>query len=89
MLLTHQEHPLPGATVTSDGRDTLRRLLLERFLYAVIVDVRPETRLVLAVAHLRRRPGYWRARVPKRSASAARSSWRGQADTVDGERDAR
>jgi len=66
VLLTNQEHPLPGTTVTSDGRDTLRRLLLERFPYALIVDVSPETRLVLAIAHLRRRPGYWRARAPKR-----------------------
>lgn len=63
VLLTNQEYPLPGTTVTVNGRDTLRRLLLERFPYALIVDVRPEKRLVLAVAHLRRRPGYWRARV--------------------------
>jgi toxin ParE1/3/4 len=66
VLLTNQEHFLPGTTATSGGGDTLRRLLLERFPYALIVDVRPETRLVLAVAHLRRRPGYWRARAPKK-----------------------
>jgi hypothetical protein len=63
LLLTNQEHPLPGTTVTAKGRDTLRRILLERFPYALIVAVRPDKRLVLAVAHLRRRPGYWRARV--------------------------
>jgi toxin ParE1/3/4 len=66
VLLTNQEHALPGTTVTPEGRDTLRRLLLARFPYALIVDVRPEKRLVLAVAHLRRRPGYWRARAPKK-----------------------
>ena len=66
VLLASQEEPMPGTTVTAGGRDTLRRLLLERFPYALIVDVRPETRLVLAVAHLRRRPGYWRARVLKK-----------------------
>jgi hypothetical protein len=45
-LLTHQEHPLPGTTATADGRDMLRRLLLDRFSYALIVDVRPDRRLV-------------------------------------------
>lgn len=65
VLSANQDHALPGTTVGRDGRDTLRKLLLERFPYAVIVDVRPETTLVLAVAHLRRRPGYWRARTPR------------------------
>jgi hypothetical protein len=40
-VLTNQEPPRPGMTVTSGGRDTLRKLLLERFPYALIVDVRP------------------------------------------------
>lgn len=65
-LDANQEHPLPGTTATPNGRDTLRVLLIDRFPYGLIVDVRPEARLVLAVAHLRRRPGYWRARAPKK-----------------------
>lgn len=40
-----------------------RRLLLQRFPYSVVY--RPETDFVwiVAVAHQRRRPGYWRRRV--------------------------
>ena len=62
LLAANAEHRMPGTTLTDRGRDTLRWLLLPRFPYALIVDVRPERRLVVAVAHLRRRPGYWRAR---------------------------
>ncbi len=42
---------------------TIRRALLPRFPYAVIfMDLGPEVR-VLAVAHTKRRPGYWLNRV--------------------------
>lgn len=38
-----------------------RRFLLRRFPYAVVFDTDPEL-VVLAFAHTKRRPGYWRAR---------------------------
>ncbi|HUH01121.1 MAG TPA: type II toxin-antitoxin system RelE/ParE family toxin [Kofleriaceae bacterium] len=37
-----------------------RRLLLHRFPYAVLYRVVTEEVQVVAVTHLRRRPGYWR-----------------------------
>lgn len=40
-----------------------RRCPTRRFPYAVIYQQRPDTILIVAVAHLRRRAGYWRDRV--------------------------
>jgi plasmid stabilization system protein ParE len=40
----------------------VRRLLLARFPYALAYRVGHDQVTVLAVAHLRRRPGYWRSR---------------------------
>jgi plasmid stabilization system protein ParE len=39
-----------------------RRFLLHRFPYEVVYRVRGEHVLVVAVAHCKRRPGYWRER---------------------------
>jgi hypothetical protein len=40
-----------------------RRYLLQQFPYAVVYDIQPDgSALVLALTHLRRRPGYWRQR---------------------------
>jgi len=39
-----------------------RRLHLHRFPYWVVYRVKPESVLIVAVAHDRRRPGYWRSR---------------------------
>lgn len=39
-----------------------RRFLLERFPYEIVYQLRPERVLVIAVAHCKRRPGYWRSR---------------------------
>ncbi|WP_437185264.1 hypothetical protein SH668x_002363 [Planctomicrobium sp. SH668] len=44
---------------TYHGPHDVRRLLLKRFPYAVVVLVRPEEVVVVAVAHTRRRPLYW------------------------------
>jgi plasmid stabilization system protein ParE len=38
------------------------RVLLHRFPYEVVYRVLPELILVVAIAHCRRRPGYWRER---------------------------
>jgi len=37
----------------------IRRVLLKRFPYAVIVLCRPDEPIVVAVAHTRRKPLYW------------------------------
>jgi toxin ParE1/3/4 len=39
-----------------------RRVLLRRFPFFVVYRVRGEDVQIVAVAHARRRPGYWRAR---------------------------
>jgi plasmid stabilization system protein ParE len=40
----------------------LRRVLVPGFPYGLIYRPEPDRILIVAVAHLRRRPGYWRAR---------------------------
>lgn len=53
----------------ADG-DEVRRLVLERFPYSVVYVVLDSRIVVLAVAHSRRQPGYWRHRLrslPQRS----------------------
>ncbi|QKS30445.1 MAG: type II toxin-antitoxin system RelE/ParE family toxin [Candidatus Accumulibacter similis] len=48
-------NPLLGAVF----RDTRRRYTLRRFPYSIIHQVGAEEIWILAVAHHRRRPGYW------------------------------
>lgn len=52
-------HPDSG---TPDVVDT-RRMRVRRYPYSVVYARRGDHLIVLAVAHDRRRPGYWRARV--------------------------
>ncbi|MCH7398347.1 type II toxin-antitoxin system RelE/ParE family toxin [Belliella sp. DSM 107340] len=40
-----------------------RRCLLNKFPYGVIYQIRDEEILVLAIAHLQRKPGYWNKNV--------------------------
>jgi plasmid stabilization system protein ParE len=40
-----------------------RRLVLRRFPFAIVYRLAGEFVLVLAIAHTRRRPGYWRGRL--------------------------
>jgi plasmid stabilization system protein ParE len=42
--------------------DSVRRALASRFPYAVFFDVEPQRVVVMAIAHSRRRPGYWGGR---------------------------
>jgi toxin ParE1/3/4 len=42
-------------------REGNRRRVLHRFPYSVIYEAQGSTVTVLAVAHHRRRPGYWKA----------------------------
>jgi len=48
---------------TLKTRREVRRSILRRFPYMVVYEIRPQETLVLAVAHVRRRPNYWRRRL--------------------------
>jgi toxin ParE1/3/4 len=52
------EYPELGAPIDA----ALRRLMLPRFPYFLIYSFTPDLLRVVAVAHTRRRPGYWRSR---------------------------
>ncbi len=52
------ENPDTGVVVEA----LYRRLLLDRFPFVVIYRARESTLRILAVAHQRRRPGYWKGR---------------------------
>lgn len=43
----------------------LRRRLVRRFPFCVLYKVDPEAIVIIAVAHLRKKPGYWRKRMRK------------------------
>lgn len=57
-----REYPKLGRAV---GRG-LRRALLRRFPFSLIYAEESSEILVVAVAHQRRRPGYWRRRIARR-----------------------
>lgn len=58
------ENPLASPVVLLRGvRTAVRRRRLQPFPYAVLYVVEPDL-LVVAIAHERRRPGYWMDRVP-------------------------
>ena len=53
---------LNNPTLGAVFRGTRRRVLLRRFPYNVIYQLTSEELRVIAVAHNRRRPGYWAGR---------------------------
>lgn len=53
---------LPQAFPRWNVEDPVRRALARRFPYAVFFDVEPTRAVILAVAHVSRRPGYWGGR---------------------------
>ena len=53
------EYPFAGKALTK----RVRKFRLRTFSYNVIYVVDPEEIMIVAVAHHRRRPGYWRARL--------------------------
>ena len=53
------EYPDLGSPIDAD----LRRLMLTRFPFFLIYSFTTDLLWVVAVAHARRRPGYWRSRV--------------------------
>lgn len=52
-------YPTLGQVVSGD----LRRIVLSRFPFSLIYSIEPEGLLIVAVAHQRRRPGYWHERI--------------------------
>jgi plasmid stabilization system protein ParE len=52
------DNPLLGTVF----RSTRRRYILRRFPYSIIYQVAADELRILAVAHHRRRPGYWAQR---------------------------
>lgn len=56
-----RRHPESGSPRPS--RPSVRQLLLSRFPYQVVYQVRAEAVRIVAIAHTSRRPDYWRHRV--------------------------
>jgi len=52
--------PELGQTISTDGQT--RRTLVARFPYQVVYRLRPKEIVIVAIAHLKRRPGYWKNR---------------------------
>lgn len=44
-------------------RRVARQFVIKRFPYSIFYQLRPESILIAAVAHHRRRPGYWMKRL--------------------------
>lgn len=55
LLLEHQES---GASIDAE----LRHFVLRRFPHSIIYSVIEDTLFVVAIAHSRWKPGYWRSR---------------------------
>lgn len=53
-------HPEIGTVTSEDGRT--RRLLVTAFPYQVVYRLRVDEVIIVAIAHLSRRPGYWMRR---------------------------
>ena len=58
------ETPLLGAAVSGVTDESIRRRAVLRFPYHVVYIALPDRIQILAVAHDRRRPGYWVGRLP-------------------------
>lgn len=41
----------------------LRRRLIKRFPFVILYRIEPNKILIVAVAHLRKKPGYWKKRI--------------------------
>lgn len=55
-----EARPESGTTISTDGRT--RRLLVASFPYQLVYRIRPTEIAIVAVAHLKRRPEYWKHR---------------------------
>ncbi len=59
-LMRVQTHSEIGMTISADGQT--RRAVVPNFPYHVVYRIRPGEIVVVAVAHMKRRPGYWKSR---------------------------
>ncbi len=41
----------------------LRRRLVRRFPFGILYRIEPDSIIIIAVSHLRRKPGYWKKRI--------------------------
>ena len=55
-----ETNPEIGTTISADGQT--RRALVARFPYQVVYRLKPTDMVIVAIAHLKRRPGYWKNR---------------------------
>ena len=53
---------LPEGWPLWPGRGDVRVRLLRRYPYSIVYAVRPEHVVIVAIAHQKRRPGYWQSR---------------------------
>ena len=53
-------HPEAGTAAFPDPKD--RRMLVARFPYQIVYRRRSDEVLIIAFAHLKRRPGFWKHR---------------------------
>ena len=54
------DNPDIGTAISADGQT--RRAMVARFPYQIVYRLRPTEIVIVAVAHLKRRPGYWKNR---------------------------
>jgi toxin ParE1/3/4 len=54
---------MPGAAPACQGQPTVRRRVLTRYPFALVYIVEPAEIVIIAVEHLKRRPGYWLGRL--------------------------
>ena len=55
-----ETNPEIGTTISADGQT--RRVLVAKFPYQVVYRLRPTEMVIVAVAHLKRRPEHWKNR---------------------------
>ncbi len=54
---------LPGVQVQAETGQTVSKVFLQRFPYAIYFELLEDQCVIWAVAHGRRRPNYWRNRL--------------------------
>lgn len=52
-------HPHSGRQIS----ENIRRRILGRFPFAILYSLEPDRIVIVAVMHLHRQPGYWKARL--------------------------
>jgi plasmid stabilization system protein ParE len=55
-----ETNPKIGAAISADGRT--RRALVAGFPYQAVYRLRPDEIVIVAIAHMKRRPGFWKNR---------------------------